>query len=168
MRKTWISLLLAFLVPAAGFGAQAYRSGKMDKLFQCDVPEGWTKRALEAPEKGAAWSSGLLRIKAARHAGKTPEAYLAGLSRMPRKTGTVEVAGKTADLWALRYENRPKDPKAARGAQEFVYEEFVLLPEKGAFWELRFTSASRMYRETPRGLEAWKRFLASFRPEIRP
>ncbi|HAH05479.1 MAG TPA: hypothetical protein DCM05_02975 [Elusimicrobia bacterium] len=163
MRKTWINALLALIVPAAGFGAQAYRSERMDKLYQCEVPEGWTERALEAPEKGAAYSSGLLRIKAARHAGKTPEAYLAGLSRKPKKAGSVKVAGKTADLWTLRYETRPRG-----AAREYVYEELVLLPDKQGFWELKFTSASRMYRETPRGLEAWKRFLASFKPEIQP
>jgi hypothetical protein len=168
MRKTWISAALALIVPAAALGAQAARSERMDKLFQCEIPEGWTKRPLESPEKGAAYSNGLLRIKASRHSTGTPEAYLAGLSRKPKKAGSVQVAGKTVESLSLRYESSPRDPKMARAAREYVYEEFVLLADKDGFWELKFTSASRMYRETPKGLEAWKRFLASFRPEIQP
>ncbi|MBI5245262.1 MAG: hypothetical protein HY922_16490 [Elusimicrobia bacterium] len=172
MPKTSTSaLLIGILTASLGAWAGA-RSDGVDKLFHCEIPDGWSRSELTEPGRGALFSGGLIRIKAARHSGmeagrRSPEDYLAELSRLGRKVkkaGSVQAAGKTLERLSFRYEIRRRDPKAGHPIQEYVYSEFVLLPEKEGFWELRFTSTSRMYREGPRGLDAWKSFLKSFQP----
>lgn len=175
MPRNWTRALLAALVLPACAAAPApapdasWKKETVEKLFTCEVPRDWDAEPLSGDEPGSAFSDGLARISAAYYAAPagrfaTPKAFLRDAESLGgplKKAALTEVAGGHCERFQRRRqaEHRVKGRKSV----EYIYEEFVLKPQAGGFWVLKLSSASRVYRDKPRGLEAWDRFLASFK-----
>ncbi|MCX5795353.1 MAG: hypothetical protein NTY77_07670 [Elusimicrobia bacterium] len=162
---------LGLLACAAGAAPDSpWRKQTVEKLFDCELAKDWTIKPLTAETTGFVLTDGLARISAVRHEGRqarfaTTGAFLKdaeALGGPVSKLGMTEVAQRHCARYQRRLERRHRQ----KGGEvtEYIYEEFVLRPDSKGFWALKLQSASREYLESPRGLEEWKRFLATFRP----
>ena len=166
MPRNWNRAVLAALALTLGAG----RKPAVDKLFDCEVPSGWTVKPLTAEATGFVLSDGVVRITAVRHEGPrarfaSPGALLKDAESLGgpfKKAGMAEVAGQVC----ARYERRSERRHRVKGREsvEYLYEELVLRSDEKGFWALKLQSAARTYPKTPRGLAEWRRFLGTFQP----
>ena len=174
MPSNWSRALpaaLALLACAAGAAPDApWRKQTVEKLFDCDVPKDWSVKPMTAEATGFVLTDGLTRISAVRHEGRqarfaTAQAFLRDAEALGgplKKLGMTEVAQRNCARYQRRAERRHREK--GREFSEFLYEEFVVRPDAKGFWALKLQSSSPAYLKTPRGLDDWKRFLATFQP----
>ncbi|MBI5241810.1 MAG: hypothetical protein HY926_15160 [Elusimicrobia bacterium] len=174
MPRNWSRAVLAALALSLCAAAPApdgrWRKQPVEKLFDCEFPKDWSVKPLTSEAAGFVLTDGVIRISAVRHEGRQarfadPQAFLKDAEALGgplKKLGMTEVAQRNCVRYQRRSERRPR--AKGRESAEYLYEEFVLRPDVKGFWALKLQSASRVYLRTPRGLEEWKRFLATFRP----
>lgn len=169
--RSWSRVWLAAWALCLGAApAPSWRSETVKKLFSCEVPASWRMTRLAGEKTGVAYSDGLARLSAVRHAGvgarfAGPQAFIAETENLGgplTKLGRVAVAGQDCARYKRLRQPRPRDDGG--NSEESVYEEFVLRQDPKGFWLLTFSSSARDTGAAPRGLEAWTRFLKSFQP----
>jgi len=171
MPQRWNRALLAAWALCLGAApAPSWRNETVKKLFSCEVPASWRMTRLVGEKTGVAYSDGLACLSAIRHAGggarfASPQAFIEeteALGGPLTRLGRVAVAGQDCARYKRLREPRPRDDGG--NSEESVYEEFVLRQDPKGFWLLTFSSSARARGAVPRGLDAWNRFLKSFRP----
>ncbi|MBI5623437.1 MAG: hypothetical protein HY924_06650 [Elusimicrobia bacterium] len=148
-----------------------WRKETVKGLFTATVPAGWTRREFQyVTEPGTAFTDGLSRISAELHGEKTSRypSETEFLKQMENLGGGLKSAGKVKaagrECPRFRKRRRLRHREDGEDSTEFIYEEYVLVRVPRGFWLLKFSHASPMYDSKPDGLEAWGRFLATFRP----
>lgn len=137
-------------------------------LFSGELSAGWRRKALAEGGTGYFFTDGRGSIRVER-LDKDLKAYEAALKESPPdvEASTVSAAGRTCDLLRRQFQARTGGDES-RGRDEWVYEETLLVPDKGGFWELKFRKTSPTRRAEPSAGEAWKNFIKTFRPAKRP
>jgi hypothetical protein len=177
MPRNWSRLVLAALAlsfcGAAPTPDDGWRKRTVEKLFDCESPEDWSVKPLTSEATGFVLTDGVVRISAVRHEGRRarfadPQAFLKDAEALGgplKKLGMTEVAQRNCARYQRRSERRHR--VKGRESVEYLYEEFVLRRDELGFWALKLQSAARAYQKTPRGVEAWQRFLATDRKSTR-
>ncbi len=166
MRPALKALALIALLGApvgAKDSAMTWKNEK-NELFGAQVPDLWRRKPLSGAKAGYMFTDGVRFISVSRP-GKDLKTYLASKKAdAPEiESSTVTVLGKPADRLKRVYRARNGGDEGP-GPSEWVYEETVLIPDKAGFWQLQFQSSSARPKPAPAALEAWDKFLKSFKP----
>ncbi|MBI3553366.1 MAG: hypothetical protein HY077_12800 [Elusimicrobia bacterium] len=156
-------LLLLSLTAAAKDTPMAWKTEKND-LFRCELPERWRRKPLSGSGAGFLFTDGLRFISAARQGKDLKDALARRKAETPEaEVSPLKVLGRSSERLKRTYRARTDGDEGA-GPREWVYEETVLVPDKAGTWELQFQSSSALPAPQPAALEAWNRFLKSFKP----
>ncbi|HBL18733.1 MAG: hypothetical protein A2X36_05415 [Elusimicrobia bacterium GWA2_69_24] len=174
MRNSLLAAALLWTAATAGWAApkefpMPTRSESVSELFRCVVPEDWRSEAKPAPDRGIRYTDESMAIEVIRYGLKdskypTPERFLESLRTggvKLDKAGAVLVSGQDGMSYRRQYKIGGGDGPVGR--TEWIFEEYVVLPQKGSFWVLKFESPSPVHQSEPEGADLWRRFLKGFR-----
>lgn len=153
------ALLLALLgLPAAAKDAPMPEKTGINELFTSELPDGWRRKDLAEGGTGYFFTDGQNSIRVER---LDQDPGLKALTDV--SVSTVSAAGRTCDMYRRQFQARTGGDEG-RGRAQWVYEETVIVPDKGVFWVLKYRKNSAARRIEPAAGEAWKRFIKTFRP----
>jgi hypothetical protein len=153
------ALLLALLgLPAAAKDANMPSKTPDNGLFSGQIPDAWRRKDLAEGGTGYFFTDGQSSIRVERLDKDPGLKPLADVS-----VSTVSAAGRTCDLYRRQFQARTGGDEG-RGRAQWVYEETVIVPDKGVFWELKYRRTSAARHAAPAAGDVWKIFLKSFRP----
>jgi hypothetical protein len=151
-------LLMLLGLPAAAKDAPMPSKSENNGLFSGEVPDGWRRKDLAEGGTGSFFTDGQSSIRVER-LDKDP-----GLKAQAEvDVSTVSAGGRTCEAYRRQFQARTGGDEG-RGRAQWVYEETVLVPDKGVFWELKYRRTSAARRAAPAGGDVWKTFLRTFRP----